>query len=255
MTDVQDLGSGVTAGSNGTHCFQYRRGGLAIWIARVTDSYPCCYVITSTKIKGRRNNRSMSWNWKTGKDVASDYFTLAIPQGAKEVKPGDVFDVDELLGDFRGERSTEAMFEVHRIGCRRDRRIRLDPGSESGSRVHGGCSARPVGVADAAERRRRRAEDGAGAEPFGDRRSHPGLFAVKGSTMTMFKRIAVLLAFSPRSVSFCSSWVSRSTPGVHGLVECEVIVGRLLTPVSVAGVARSTVWRCAVGVDDLVDRR
>jgi len=40
-----------------------------------------------------------------------------------------------------------------------------------------------------------------------------------------------------------------SLPGVQGLVPtAEAIVGRPLTPVSVAGVARRTVRRCAVGV-------
>jgi hypothetical protein len=38
-------------------------------------------------------------------------------------------------------------------------------------------------------------------------------------------------------------------PGMHGLVgSAEARVGRPLTPVSVAGVARRTVRRCAVGV-------
>jgi hypothetical protein len=32
--------------------------------------------------------------------VASDDFTLAIPQGAKEVKPDDVSDADELPAIF-----------------------------------------------------------------------------------------------------------------------------------------------------------
>ena len=40
------------------------------------------------------------WNWKTGKDVASDDFTLAIPQDAKEVKPDDIPDFDELPAIF-----------------------------------------------------------------------------------------------------------------------------------------------------------
>lgn len=40
-----------------------------------------------------------------------------------------------------------------------------------------------------------------------------------------------------------------SGPGVSGFVaEAEARVGRPLTPVSVAGVARRTVHRCAVGV-------
>ena len=40
-----------------------------------------------------------------------------------------------------------------------------------------------------------------------------------------------------------------SGSGAHGLVsEAQAIVGRPLTPVSVAGVARRTARRCAVGV-------
>ncbi len=40
-----------------------------------------------------------------------------------------------------------------------------------------------------------------------------------------------------------------SIPGVHGFVStAEARVGRPLTPVSVAGVARRTTRRCAVGV-------
>jgi len=40
-----------------------------------------------------------------------------------------------------------------------------------------------------------------------------------------------------------------SIPGVHSFVStAEAIIGRPLSPVSVAGVARRTVRRCAVGV-------
>jgi hypothetical protein len=40
-----------------------------------------------------------------------------------------------------------------------------------------------------------------------------------------------------------------SIPGVHSLIPtAEAIVGRPLTPVSVAGVGRRTVRRCAVGI-------
>jgi len=38
-------------------------------------------------------------------------------------------------------------------------------------------------------------------------------------------------------------------PGAHGLISAaEAVVGRPLTPMSVAGVARRTARRCAVGV-------
>jgi len=40
-----------------------------------------------------------------------------------------------------------------------------------------------------------------------------------------------------------------TTPGTFSIISrAEAIVGRPLTPVSVAGVARRTVRRCAVGV-------
>ena len=42
---------------------------------------------------------------------------------------------------------------------------------------------------------------------------------------------------------------SLKIPGLHGAVsQAQARVGRPLTPVSVAGVARRTVRRCAVGV-------
>ena len=56
--------------------------------------------VTSIKIKGSPQYTVDVWDWKTGKDVASDDFTLAIPQGAKEVKPDDVSDADELPAIF-----------------------------------------------------------------------------------------------------------------------------------------------------------
>jgi hypothetical protein len=42
-----------------------------------------------------------------------------------------------------------------------------------------------------------------------------------------------------------------SIPGVYGVVSiAQAVVGRPLTPVSVAGVARRTTRRCAAGVYD-----
>jgi hypothetical protein len=67
--------------------------------------------------------------------------------------------------------------------------------------------------------------------------------------MTMFKRIGVLLLGAIISVSCLEFGEQISIPGVYGLVSsAEARVGRPLTPVSVAGVARRTVRRCAVGV-------
>ena len=65
----------------------------------------------------------------------------------------------------------------------------------------------------------------------------------------MFKRIGVVLVVAIIG-AFCLELGEQiSVPGVYGLVSsAEVTVGRPLTPVSVAGVARRTARRCAVGV-------
>ena len=67
--------------------------------------------------------------------------------------------------------------------------------------------------------------------------------------MTVSKRLGILM-FS-LIVVLCALEVGGrlSIPGVHGLVPtAEARVGRPLTPVSVAGVARRTTRRCAAGV-------
>ena len=65
----------------------------------------------------------------------------------------------------------------------------------------------------------------------------------------MFKRIGILLLVAVIS-AFCLELSERfSLPGMYSFVSnAEAIVGRPLTPVSVAGVARRTARRCAVGV-------
>lgn len=60
----------------------------------------------------------------------------------------------------------------------------------------------------------------------------------------LYITLALLVAIGGASVG-----ESLKIPGVHGPVsEAQAIIGRPLTPVSVAGVARRTVRRCAVGV-------
>jgi hypothetical protein len=65
----------------------------------------------------------------------------------------------------------------------------------------------------------------------------------------MFKRIGILLL----AVIICGLFLELGErfeiPGVHGFVStAQAIVGRPMTPMSVAGVARRTARRCAVGV-------
>ena len=65
----------------------------------------------------------------------------------------------------------------------------------------------------------------------------------------MLKRIGVVLLVAFGG-AFCLELDEQfSIPGVYGLVSsAEARVGRPLTPVSVAGVARRSARRCAAGV-------
>jgi hypothetical protein len=67
--------------------------------------------------------------------------------------------------------------------------------------------------------------------------------------MIMFKRIGIL-SIAVIVAAFCLGIGERfSIPGVHGFVStAEAVVGRPLTPMSAAGVARRSVRRCAAGV-------
>jgi hypothetical protein len=67
--------------------------------------------------------------------------------------------------------------------------------------------------------------------------------------MNTFRKVCILL-FGVLVVAAGAEFGERlSVPGFHSLISpAEARVGRPLTPVSVAGVARRTVRRCAVGV-------
>ncbi|MGB5717311.1 MAG: hypothetical protein WBN81_09480 [Gammaproteobacteria bacterium] len=67
--------------------------------------------------------------------------------------------------------------------------------------------------------------------------------------MSISKRLGVFLVAA--TIVVCGSEFGErlSIPGVHSVITAaEARVGRPLTPVSVAGVARRTTRRCAAGV-------
>ena len=67
--------------------------------------------------------------------------------------------------------------------------------------------------------------------------------------MTGSNRVAVLLAAGVVMLGALELGERLSVPGVHSFVgTVEAVVGRPMTPVSVAGVARRTTRRCAAGV-------
>ena len=67
--------------------------------------------------------------------------------------------------------------------------------------------------------------------------------------MSILKRFGFLVIAG--TIVVCGSEIGErlAIPGFHGLIPtAEAVVGRPLTPVSVAGVGRRTVRRCAVGI-------
>jgi len=67
--------------------------------------------------------------------------------------------------------------------------------------------------------------------------------------MSISKQMGVFLIAAVIVVCGSEFGERLSIPGVHSLIPtAEARVGRPLTPVSVAGVGRRTVRRCAVGV-------
>ena len=69
--------------------------------------------------------------------------------------------------------------------------------------------------------------------------------------MTLSKRIGILVLVGAIGLVAFELGERLSIPGVHSIVlTAQAVVGRPLTPVSVAGVARRTTRRCAAGVYD-----
>jgi hypothetical protein len=67
--------------------------------------------------------------------------------------------------------------------------------------------------------------------------------------MTKLKRFGLSLSILMLGLLAMEVGEQLSVPGVSGYVAtAEAVVGRPLTPVSVAGVARRTARRCAAGV-------
>jgi hypothetical protein len=67
--------------------------------------------------------------------------------------------------------------------------------------------------------------------------------------MTVLKKLRIMLLIGAASFVVLQAADTLTTPGSFSIVStAQAIVGRPLTPVSVAGVARRTVRRCAVGV-------
>jgi hypothetical protein len=104
VTDVKDLGSGVIGGTECDHlAFRTEEVDWQIWIAQGNRPYPCRYVITTKAVKGSPQYTLDVRSWKTGDEVAAADFVFTAPAGAKQVKPEDALDVDELPAELVGK--------------------------------------------------------------------------------------------------------------------------------------------------------
>lgn len=67
--------------------------------------------------------------------------------------------------------------------------------------------------------------------------------------MRLRKKLGVMAVTGIIVVGLAEVGERYNVPGVHSAIpKAEAIIGRPLTPVSIAGVARRSVRRCAVGV-------
>jgi hypothetical protein len=101
VKDVKDLGAGVIHGIECDHlAFRTNEVDWQIWIAQGARPYPCRYVITSKKVTGQPQYTLDIWAWKTGTEVASDGFKLAIPADAKKLTPDQVPELNDIPSHF-----------------------------------------------------------------------------------------------------------------------------------------------------------
>jgi hypothetical protein len=101
VNDAKDLGSGVIHGIECDHlAFRTKEVDWQIWIAQGARPYPCRYVITSKKVTGWPQYTLDIWAWKTGTEVASDSFKLAISADAKKLTPDQVPELNEIPTHF-----------------------------------------------------------------------------------------------------------------------------------------------------------
>jgi hypothetical protein len=101
VKEAKDLGSGVIGGVECDHlAFRTDEVDWQIWIAQGARRYPCHYVITSSHTPGLPAYTVNVRSWKTGADV-TDNFTVAIPEGAKQLKPIEVTEFDDVGGIYK----------------------------------------------------------------------------------------------------------------------------------------------------------
>ena len=101
VTDIRDIGSGVIRGQECDHlAFRAEEVDWQIWIAQGSTPFPCRYIITSKKVGGGPQYTLDIRNWQASSEAGISDFGFKAPEGAKEVKPEELKDIDELPDMF-----------------------------------------------------------------------------------------------------------------------------------------------------------
>ena len=91
VTDIKDLGSGVTNGQECDHlAFRAKDTDWQIWIHQGANPYPCRYVITSKGVDQAPQFTLEVRDWKVGGSPGAADFTFKAPAGAKKLDAKDI---------------------------------------------------------------------------------------------------------------------------------------------------------------------
>jgi hypothetical protein len=102
VTEIRDVGSGIIRGQECDHlAIRTEEVDWQIWIAQGPSPFPCRYIVSSKKVGGGPQYTLDIRNWQAGVDAGIGDFSFKAPEGAKEVKPEELRDIDELPDMFR----------------------------------------------------------------------------------------------------------------------------------------------------------
>jgi len=97
VTDVKYLGVGVILGRECNHiALRTEDVDVQLWVAAGEEPYPCRYTLTSRKVEGMPQYSIDVRDWKAGAPANPSDFTFEPPKDAKQVKPEEITDADEL---------------------------------------------------------------------------------------------------------------------------------------------------------------
>lgn len=97
VMEAKYIGHGVVGGRDCEHlAFRNFDTDWQIWVAIGDEPVPCKMVITSKTINGAPQYTLRITGWEAGIEIAPETFVFAPPEGASELEPDALIDLDEL---------------------------------------------------------------------------------------------------------------------------------------------------------------